>query len=341
MDRFNYDAVYPIYTLSQEEHARLIQHAENFYQTNPKRDTETEKNCVVQFVTSAHDEGIPNKPYLANLKREVPVHIGIRLITAAGDVYSFGTEVPLSERTKVGSEFDVSQFFSHFFTTSDARISMLDYEEFREHEERMVTSIPLTFQRAKNMLNRLNELNAHQLRFQFGRQNCSSLMLEMMQEAGYDIDMRSTLGAEIRAALPDANQLPLIGPLIGKVETFIGCIWNAVVNATPQCIRTGFSWLDYVIFYIPRKLGTIMTNLIIWKLGGSQYTSPLAQGTPDERLYNAKRIQSFSKVIRSWKDIFRDETSAINHSRFFLDWQKKQRSTNTFKSGARPKLCIL
>jgi hypothetical protein len=334
VDRFNYDRVFPIYQLSDADYKKLLTHSKEFYKTNREIDPSIPKDCIVQFYTTPRRQGIPKHPLLTNLHKNFPVHIGIRLITSDKSVYSFGYQMPVDQQ-----QFVLSNLLSTFGATAETKISMFDYEECRSFDEegRIVTSIPTSSQRSQNILDLLNNLNKKQLRFQFGRQNCSSLMQEVMQRIGYDVDIRTTIGASFLDMLPYGNQLPLIGGLIGKVELCAKKVWDA----SPQWVTKPLQWTHAIIFYIPEKMGTLLMNLLHLKLGAAKKTISLPEGVAEEELYNKKGIQNFSSVIRSWKDIFRDETSAINHSKFFIEWQKKQRSTFVEPSRDRPRLAIV
>ncbi|MBS0604231.1 MAG: hypothetical protein JSS60_04240 [Verrucomicrobia bacterium] len=331
-DRFNYDAAYPSYQLSQNEYDRLIAHSRKFYETNREIDPGIAKDCVVQFFTSPRRQGIPEHPLTDNLHENAPVHIAIRLITADKQVYSFGLQMPFEEQ-----EFVLSDYFSTFLATALTNVSMRDYEEFRSHEGRIVTSVPLSSARSQNILNLINELNKKQLRFQYTRQNCSSLMQEVIQRAGYDVDIRTTAGATLYGMLPDLNQFPIIGKGIAKIEACARNVWAAL----PKFFRKGLTFGRNVIFYLPEKFGTIMVNLLMLKMGAAKKTAPLQEGTEDEELYNKKGLQNFSSVIRSWTDIFKDETSAVNHSKFFIDWQNQQKSTFVVPASSPPKMAIV
>ncbi len=253
IDRFNYDEVFPVYELPQGEYDRLLALSKKFYEDNPEKDPGIPKDCIVQFFTSPRRQGIPEHPLLANLHRNAPVHIGVRLITADRKVYSFGYQMPSEEQ-----QFVLSNFLSTFLATAETKVSMRDYEEFRDHEGRITTSIPLSSQRSQNIIAFLNSLNDKQLRFQFTRQNCSSLMQEVMQRAGYEVKIRTTAKAILLDALPYLNQFPVIGGLVGKVET---CAMR-ILKALPKFISKPIKWADAIAFYIPRKIGTILTNLL-------------------------------------------------------------------------------
>ncbi len=330
-DRFNYDAVYPIHELSQGEYDHLLAHSKKFYESNPELDPGTFKDCIVQVFTSPRRYGIPEHPLLENLHKNIPVHVGIRLITADRQVYSFGYQMPFEEQALV--LFDP---LSNYAMTARCKVSMLDYEEFRAHEGRIVTSVPLSGQRCQNILGFLNELNQKKLRFQFVRQNCTVLMQEVMQQAGYMIPIRTTAARVIIDILPYLNQFPLIGNTISKIEQCAKRIWEAL----PEWLSCSIEKTRQVIFYVPEKLCTILFNFGIWKIGGAKKTSPLEEGV-DEELTDAPGIQNFSSVIRCWTDLFEDQTSSVVHPKFIIDWQRKQPSTFIEPKSDLPKLALV
>lgn len=328
VDRFNYDQVFPIYQLGQEEYRRLMDHAMKFYETNPERDPGTPKDCVVQFFTSPRRQGIPESPLWTNLHENYPVHVAIRLITADRQVYSFGYQMPFEEQNTV-----LSNYFSTFATTALVKVSMLDYEEFRTHEGRMVTSIPASSQRGADILDFLNALNRSSPRFQFLRQNCTLLVSEVLHRTGYEVQMRTSIGSVLVSALPPLAAIPGIGPVAAKVER----AWGMV----PRPVRGVLSLPPRAVLWLSQKPATLMTNLLVWKIGGGKMTAPLPAGTREEPLSDRQRIQNFSRVIRSWTDIFRSETSAVSHAKFFLKWQKEQKSTFVQPGNEPPQLAIV
>lgn len=330
MDRFNYERAFPVYELTHEQYHRTRQHALKFYETNPEKDQGIPKDCIVQFMTCPRQQ-LPEHWLLKNANDQYPLHIGMRLITSDRKVYSFGVNMPPEAYA-----FIYSDLKSNFLTTVDAKITMMDYSEFRPHEGKVVTSIPLTSQRSQNILNFINEQNGKQLRFNYTHQNCTSTVHEVLKRVGYDLDLRTTGLNYLYQTLPSSNQLPLVGSIIAKVEYCVHRSWNTL----PQGITGSVEWTKNVVFYVPKKFLTIWTNLLIWKLGAAKKITPLQEGVEDEALYDKRGIQTFSSVIRSWTDIFKDETSAVNHARYFLDWQRQQKSTFIDPYQGRPKFSI-
>lgn len=331
VDRYNYDHAFPVFELSEEQYAKTRQHALKFYETNPEKDMGIPKDSIVQFFTSPRRQ-LPEKFYFDNANEQYPVHVGMRLITPDRKVYSFGYQLLPEE-----AAFIFSDMLSNFLATADAKVTMLDYEEFRAHEGRIVTSIPLSSQRSQNILNYLNELNGKQLRFQYERQNCSLLMLEVIKKAGYDVNIRTTGIAFLYDVIPNLNQFPIIGRVVAKVEQCVKWIWNAM----PNMITGTLEWTKEVALFVPKKFATVAANLLSWKLGASKKTTPLQEGVEDEELYDKKGLQTFSSVIRSWTDIFKEETTAIYNAKYFMDWQKQQKSTFIDSYTGRPKFSIV
>lgn len=326
VDRFEYDQVFPVYRLSQDEYNRTLQYARNFYHNNPEKDPVIAKDCIVQF-TTIENRVVPKGALFDNAQRNYPVHIGMRLITSDRQVYSFGYQLPPEE-----AEFIFSDYFSTFLATAEAKISMRDYEEFRP-VDKLVTSIPLSSQHAQNIINRLNELNGKQLRFQYMRQNCSPLMREVMQLAGYDVDLRTTAKEVVYDALPSLTQIPIIGKTVSIAKK----IWNSLPRIATMPLEFSVS----LILYIPNKIATVATNLLAWKMGANKKTTPLQEGVEDEAFFDKKKLQTFSTLIRSWTDIFSDEVNVVYHSKYFIDWQKRQHSTFKEIYSGRPKFAIV
>ena len=327
IDRTNWEQAFPIYEISQEEYQRTRLHALKFYDKNPERDPGILKDCIVQFATIDH-RNLPKGAMFDNAQRNYPVHVEIRLITADRKVYSFGVEMPPEEMA-----FIFSDYLSTFLATCDGKIGMRDFEEFRP-DNKYVTSVPLTAQRAQNILNRVNEIKEKQYRFQYMRQNCAQIAGEVLHLAGYDVDMRTSAKEFLVDSLPSLTQIPLIKR-----------IWDCtkrVWGSGPGLITKPIEFVADVLLFVPKKLATIMTNLLALKMGAAKKTTPLQDGVEDEEFYDNRKIQYFSSLIRSWTDIFSDEVNAVYSSKYFIDWQKEQNSTfyHTHQEG-KPKLAIV
>jgi hypothetical protein len=338
LDRFNYDRAFPIYQLTQEEYQRTLQHARRFYETHLEKDPGIPKDCIVQFFTSPRRQ-FPRTFLLDNVNSQYPSHVGVRVIqrnpNGGADVYSFGLQTDLSD-----SELLHSDYLNYLLITARGKITMLDFEEFwKPYAERIVTSIPLSSQDCQGVLDFVNEMNRKQIRFQYARQNCCVLMLEILKRAGYEIDIRTNLVDYFYDALPNFNQIPKIGPLIAKVEQCVQRIWRAL----PQWITSPPESIKKAILYVPRKTLDFIAILVSLKLGANKKTVPLPAGVQEDEFSNKPKFQNFSSVIRSPWDVFSntEQITAIYSAKKFMDWQLAQASTARYPYSGRPKLCIV
>ncbi len=342
INRMNHEQMVPVYQLSQAEYQRTLQMARRFYETNQEVDVGVPKDCVIQFVTSPSrrlcaTKTIENTPANRNLIENINSHVIMRIIQPNGDVYSFGLEMPAESQEFLfhGGAMD------RFMATVPAKVNMAgDYEEFRSFDERIVTGIPLTQGRANGIIHLMNTMGS--IQFQFMRQNCSNLMRTVIQEAGYPpIDNRVKGGSVLVGIIPNAEHWPVIGPVIGLVKSVTTPVFNFFSNWTPECIKTLLSFVWTVITYIPHKIGVVIVNLIQLKLGGGKQLYPLPEGVKEDEFYDNRRIINFSRSIRSFWDIFKDETTVAYHSKQVIDWQKQQRSTFSEQYSGRPKLVVV
>ncbi|MBS0605809.1 MAG: hypothetical protein JSR57_02560 [Verrucomicrobia bacterium] len=342
IDRMNHDRLVPVYQLSPEEYQRTLQTARRFYETNAEVDVGVAKDCVIQFVTSPSrrlcaTKTVEDTPANQNLIENINSHVIMRLITPNGDVYSFGLEMPAESQEFLfhGGSMD------RFMATVPAKVNKAgDYEEFRQFDERIVTGIPLTQARANGIIQMMN--NMGDIQFQFMRQNCSNLMRTVIQEAGYDpIDNRINGGSVLFGVIPNGEHWPVIGPVIGLVKYVTTPVFNFLSNWTPEFVKSALSFVWTVITYIPHKIGIVLVNLIQLKLGGGKMLYPLPEGVQEDEFYDNRRIINFSRNIRSFWDMFRDETTVAYHSKHVIDWQKQQRSTFSEQYSGRPKLVVV
>lgn len=340
-DRLNNDRIVPFYRITNDERNRVATHAQKFYEKNDEVDVGVRKDWVVQFHTSPRRQyvssmpPIPQNPLLDNVVRNLNTHIVMRLIAPNGDVYSSGLEMDLDSQN-----FLWENGLAKFLGTVTAQVNKTgDYEEFRPHTGRLVTSIPLTSQRADNIVNFLNDLG--DVRFNFLRQNCSNLMGIVSKMAGYDIPMQTTVKETLIDMLPDLKYIPVIGPAAHKVNQVFLKFKAGISYITPGFIKNVVTLISDVVFFIPRKMATFAINLIIKYFGGATMLHALPENTEEEELYNAGRFLNFSRLIRGWTDLFKEQTQEVYHSKYFVEWQKEQKSTVLHPSSDRPKLAIV
>lgn len=314
----------PVAQLSTEEMSKLLEHAKTFTNfTNKSDDKQKNFNCVVQFVT--HPRPMKRGKIYDNLNAQVPVHCGIRLIMPNGKVYSTG----------FGSTLHEDQWndgLSKYAATINGQPTIMDYEEFRQHKGRIVTSVPLTEKDAQGILKSLNEARKNSIRFNIVSQNCMKLGVHVLKKAGVDLDIRVPFGTFVKRLLPDAENIPLVGKPYAKV-TLLGRKIVQVVDArTPNLVKKIFTSIYSVAIYLPSKAGTLMVNFLVYTLGGHT-ASPVANpGREQEDLKDVK------KLIRHPFDA---DASTVEHSSVFVNWQLQQGSTVVHNYKGQPAMNIL
>ncbi len=351
IDRLYNDKLEVFYKITPEERQRVVDCAHKFYDTNKEIDANIPKDWVVQFHTSPRRQFVTSIPPFSddpindNLVKNLNTHIVMRLVAPNGDVYSFGVEMPAESQ-----EFLWKDGITSFLGTVTARINKTgDYEEFKPHEGRLVTSIPLTTQRAENIINMVNnpvDKNGRpsngDIRFNFLRQNCSQLATMVLKQAGYEVPMQTTTKEFLTGILPDLKYIPYVGYPLDKINQVFQKISQGIQWITPGPIQTLFSYGKSLVFYIPGKIATVAINLLVRYLGGGTMLHALPKGVEEDEFYPAtNRFLNFSHILRSWSDITSDRTLEVYHSKYFIDWQKKQNSTVLYPKSAGPAFTIV
>ena len=325
--------LHPIKHLTGDEMQALLTRAKDFTgfngENNPTK-TGEELTCVVQFVS--HPRPQFEKEWLQNANAQVPVHCGIRLMMSDGTVYSTGFGSALQE--------DVyNEGLSKYLGTINGQPTIMDYEEFRPHEGRIVTNVPIGEARAENILKHLNAYREQTIRFNVFKQNCMLLGAIVLSMAGTDVDITQTFNATLYRALPDLESIPGIGkplkPLHGRVKK----ISEAVGSKIPTVMKKAFSMLGTVVFFVPSKFGLLMRNLLVMGMGGL-IASPLRERKPDtkEEKDQFEPMGSFNKLLNGLMD---EKASDIQHSAIFTNWQLQQASTDIHRYTGQPNINIL
>lgn len=338
IDRLNHEKIVPIYQLTQEERARVLALAQKFYEKNNEIDPGIQKDWVVQFHTSPRRkyapsaDPFPENPLLDNFVHNLNTHIVMRLVAPNGDLYSFGVEMPIDSQNFLWD--------GKYMGTATAEINKTgDFEEFMPHSGRIVTSIPLSTQRADNILNFVNRTG--NIRFNFLRQNCSNLAQFVLKEAGYDLPMKTTIKECLIDSLPDLKHLPFVGYGLEKVNQVFNGVASSIKTVIPKPISNAATFVGDVVFFIPRKIATFAINFLIKQLGGAMMLHALPQGTEEDDLGETGRFLNFSRIIQNWTDLFKESTLEVYHSKYFIDWQKEQGSTFIVPGSKHTKLNIL
>ena len=320
----------PVAQLSPDEMEQLLARANVFESPNEK--TEEPLTCVIQFVTnprSTFDHSL-----LKNLNAQVPVHCGIRLVMSDGSVYSTGFGSTLQEDT-------YNEGMRKYLGTINGQPTILDYEEFRPHEGRIVTNIPLGNQRAENILNQLNNYRQRSIRFNIIKQNCMRLGTNVLSMSGVDLNIRQKFGTMLYRAMPNLEDIPVKGKFLKSLGGRVKNITDFISSKIPNVVKSCFSKM---IFFIPQKVGVLVANLLVLGMGGviaSPITSFEESNPKDSnpnQLEHFERLDTFEKL---YTNLFDETTSDIQHSAIFINWQLQQKSTDVHAYSGKPSMNIL
>lgn len=311
--RHYYENAYPVHKLNEAELNALRQHA-------------GANEAVFQLVST---------PRPSFSEWIVPVHISERLIMPDGMVYSFGGQPDPSLAAFIAppDSSGLSQFCNGA-STGEGVIAMADYEEFRDFSggERLVTSLPITEDKAKEILNVLDQHKRDGLRFNLLHQNCAKVGVELTQQAtGTTIDNRVTISEILSHLVPE---IPLLTTAWKTIKAVSGKFWDLL----PELIQASLAFVATVIFYIPHKIITLVTNVAILVLGGAQQADDLVPVNDDPN--NQQQMTEFSRLIRDITDFFRDHPSVVYHHQPVIEWQRQQLATVSHQYSV-PKMYML
>lgn len=331
--------LYPIEELDAEEHLQIKAHAQKFWLRHDEVDLGVEKECVLQVVT-ANKNCLPNSWYTESLNKLMPLHTAIRLIDKEGRVYSFGIDL-----TEEFNQYVRDNPLS-ILSTGFSKAVTPDFEETRSFEERAVTSIPITASRLLTILQRVKEVNCGPgMRFCMTKQNCNKFGVMLLDLAGITVNTRTSFGEILTQALPPLEKVPHIGwPLWwikDKIQSVVAPVFNTINRFTPTPIKWVVSITFSVLFFIPRKVGTLFFNTIIIVLGGTKIAQEARPDLDKNESMHDRQIIYFSSVITWWGDFFDDEKAECNHSYKLAQWQREQASTDLYRRSQLLKMQLL
>jgi hypothetical protein len=263
-----------------------------------------------------------------------PVHISERVIGPDGMVYSFGgqPDPDLAAHIAPPESTGCSQVM-RMASTGHGVIAMSDYEEFRPFQggERLVTSIPISSERAIDLLVRINTYQRDRIRFNMLHQNCTKVGVELTEEAtGVRIENEMPLSEVLRQASPE---IPFVSAAFRAGSRALAGLWAVV----PRPIAQPCELVAPIITYVPRKVGTVVTNLMVLNLGGS-----LQSDEVQDESGNSERcgLKKFSRLIRHAGDLLDDRPSQIYHHMPVIEWQRRQPTTISYQY-VKPKMYLL
>ena len=315
VDRFR--AVFPVHKLSSREYDQVAATGKKFFETNPEVDPGQAKPCFLQiFSTRRPAYGIPSTGIYENLNKQIPSHIAIRFIDSEGKVYS-----PSYEMNETDGQVILSSLPYHLLATSNVSITALDYEEFRNFDDRTITTIPITEKRLNVMLDTTKELTQANIRFNYLRQNCSSFAKLMLSYAGYQLDNSALFGEILWSIIPPLKSIPVIGPALDKVKK----VAENIFSLLPTVVKNGFTFMAKILFYVPGKIGLLIQNVLFIRLFGAMEHSAVQHDRKHPNGYEG--LENFTSLIGHWTEVFSDKPGKVSSAALVMEWQRRQPST--------------
>jgi len=279
-DAFTYQQLYPIAKLTRDTYRRILDAAQLFqFIENPP---EGEKTCVLRIVT-VQEFRMPK--FFAN---RFPQHTYAQLINENRDFYSFGI------RAQAKEDIIGRRGGRYFFYSETTQIRTPDYTDPRvDYPRRRVTHIPITEYTCQAIIQRVNQLNACGIRYNFARQNCIGLCLDILRIAGVNLNVQTSGGGVLASFL--ARPLSRL-----RVPRFL------------------------------RSLAYAIPNAVMLALHGSDGTQCDTQQTACELPSDQPYPQQFSHLM-TWRDLFNPNTiDTVSAAADLLAWQLRQPSTWVF-----------
>ncbi len=314
-DPFNYETPYPIEKLTDAEMIELKALASS--DPNNKQAPE----AIIQVYTSPEGGMCGDDSNVLNMHGMVsPSHYGCRVITPEGFVYSMSFQLDQGEAS-VPCRYAIGR-------STAGKVVMCDYDEARPHRGRFVTTLPMSKDALEKVFEVMKESKI--ATFNFANHNCASFSRDMLNAAGYPVDIRITSAEQLAGIFFGfVLDAPGIGTAISWTINKVSSIASTVWNWMPSLIQEGIKFLALPFRIIPR----LFFNGIVLASYGF-YMTPKARalidgGSPDTR------------PIKNFWDFFKSETSYLDTSIKFLRWQLQQHQTRLHNPTATPKIHIL
>ncbi len=316
IDRCSANPLVPVTQLNRDEMKRLVDHAMQLEGASFLPDEPA--TCVFQFCTNPRPiKEVPDSPFLDGIHALAPVHVGFRVINENGDVYSSGFAASPEEGLyRTGT--------SKIFSSVNGLPAVLDYEEFRPHDGRLVTSVPMTKKQCDDIIYKLNTMRKKGVRFNILTQNCSYMATEMAEVAGVHIEHKLKRPKIFEYLFPHFSSFPPLNYIVKKVSSLSERISKKTmlpsIGTTVGAVRSIIDWAMKPV----NVLLNGMTNLALLAFGAGA-GSPIKKGLYGEK--PGEHMKSFYSLIQSPKDIFSDDPSTVYHSGPIIAWQQQQKTT--------------
>jgi hypothetical protein len=324
-DWVEYDRIYPIAKLNEAGIRATRAHAQKFWgEDQPEIDPGAEKPCVLQVMTTGREwDGLSKAWWANNLREHFPKHTSLRLMMPDGYLYSFGGKMGLQTDAFLCSS-------EHQLATGLATVPTPDYEESRRSDDRTMVAVPLTEERAKQILAFANEANKG-FSFNFLRQNCVRFADVVLRLGGVKMSSQMSMGQFLADGLPRVSDIPYIGKGIAAIASAVcsvvspvfHCI-GAVVNAVmPYPIKLVWNFVTGAVGEVSSRIAAFVVNGVALTFLGAD-TSVVPEEQP-----KISKLESFRQLL-TWKDLWTPEAIQVCFSTQLDRWLRAQRNVLIF-----------
>jgi len=318
--RSSYDTqeIIPVTRLTKKEHTKLLTHAKTM-ESSSFASEPSSANCIFQICTNPRQfKHIPFAPPLDGIHAFTETHVGFRIIDQNGNVYSSGFTWAEEEDTYCDG-------LQNALATISGMPGILDYEEFRPYEDRLVTSIPMTQETCDQMLKELNSMREKKVRYNAMTQNCTLLATELAKTAGVTIDQRLSRREVIGYMLPHFSSFAPFCKIAAKIASLSDTISKKTKLPSGKRARTILGMVTTIIFAPIRVINNILFNCILLGFGAGR-------GSPTTgKEYSLKqKAHALSALIQSPKDLLSSNPTTVYHPGPVIAWQLEQKSTCTY-----------
>lgn len=321
VDRCKSDTILPSMSISKDEKDRLLNHAKKM--SGMKFSEEKPATSVLQIVTNPRKRfKTPDFFLFDGLESMTPNHLGFRIIDEKGNVYSSGFASTAEEDVYCTGK-------KNYFASINGMPGITDYEEFRPHDGRLVTSIPLTTETCNKELHELQEMRTRGVRFNILTQNCSTMANQLLRIAGIKLDNRVSLYKFLKFLLPHYSSLSFVDKIKSTLILWSHKFSKATMTPSAEEATSVIGKIIRVILTPLRLLTNFAANLILLRHGANK-GSPVMKDMYGERK-GEEGLKKFSAVISSAKDLFSDRSHTVHHSGPFIEWQLSQPTTRYYK----------
>lgn len=270
-------------------------------------------------------------------------HIGCRLISPSGDVYSIGLGTPSGQEA-----LDMSRI-QQALGTYNTQIFSPDFKEYATFDARKISTVAITEEQFQTLLEEVQTIAQSSLRFHIMHLNCSRFASHLLKKVNIDPGETQYVSEFLRDVfLPEGTEsIPYVGIVIVKIQNIVKPIFAFLGSIVPDFISSAFHYGVSVLLFIPNKLGIALRNIIILALGGSQVpfelngeTDDSAQVDPSADL-TSDGLCKFGQYM-TWKDIFREDHIGIISSPLKISsWQDERTGTFNVEYPDQPQLHIV